>query len=309
MRRLLPLLVGLVLVLTSSGCSLLETINNLPGTIAGRGGPKVTVDYSKPENMPAAIDLLRDALKGDDDVFRLTMGSDGASVFTPTQGLRVVDGVVEPDGLAIRNVAAKGAPLASFDPAAAMTRLAASAKSRGCTDPTRVALTLAANGKVITDLTCTLDGETVMMVEGQDGKPLEDLDFRTKAGISKAVGDVFAVIPTGARFTMFAFQYDNSTGIPALITITGRVSTMRTSKLTSEAPLLIQTDTGVDPVAKDFDMTGITPDTFAAVYEAAKQKCGDVSILHVVLATNGQPMFLSGTFSCPYQADRTGKPI
>ena len=39
MRRLLPLLVGLVLALTSSGCSLLETINNLPGTFAGRGGP------------------------------------------------------------------------------------------------------------------------------------------------------------------------------------------------------------------------------------------------------------------------------
>lgn len=301
MRRLLPLIVGLLLAVTSTGCS-------LPGSIAG-DSPAAAVDYSKPENMAGAIALLRTALGGDDQVFRLTMGTDEAVVHTLTQAHRVVNGAVEPESATLAPILDQGVPLASLDPAAAMARLSEAAAERGCTDPTRIALTVYATQQVIADLTCTLDGQRVQLVEGPDGDLLDEIDLTTTAGITKAVSDVLAVTPPNARFTQFAFQYDTSSGIPSLLAITGRVSTLRTSQITPEVPALFQANTGVDSLAQDFDITDITPETFAAVYEGAKAKCGDVSLLHLVLATNGEPKFLSGTFSCPYEADRTGQPL
>ncbi len=307
LRRPSVLLLALVVLLASGGCSVLDAINRLPGTL---GGSRTTsADYSKVDQMPAALTQLRAALKGDDDVVRLTMGTDGASVTTMTQSLRLVDGAVGPDSERLTPVTKRGVALASLDPAAAMTRLSAAAAQRGCTDPTRIALTVYATGQVLADVTCTLGGEQVQLVEGPKGDLLGDLDLTTRAGITKAFADVTAVTPPNSRYTTFAFQYDTSSGVPSLLTITGRVSTLRASQVTPDVPVLFQADTGVDPIAKDFDIAGITADTFVTVYEAAKKKCGSVSVLHLVLATNGQPMFLSGTFSCPYQADRTGKPI
>lgn len=303
------LMVAFALILASGGCGLLDSVNRLPGTIGGKSTPAPGVDYSKPENMAGALDQLRTALKGDDAVVRVTMGNDQAEVFTLTQGVALVGGVVSPTTFPFDAVSNKGLPLADFDPAATMQRISRSAQERGCTEPTRVAITVAANQKLISDVTCLLNGDQVQLVEGPDGDVLAELDLTTRDGISKAVSDVLAVNPSDARYTVFGFQYDTASGIPYLQTVTGRTQTSRLSKIDPYMPALFQSNTGVDSKAKDFAITGITPQTFATVYDAAKKKCGEVALLALVLATNGEPVFQSGSFSCPYQADRTGRPV
>jgi hypothetical protein len=300
-----------VLALTGSGCSVLDTINRLPGTIAGTSD-KQTADYTDPAQMTAALQTLKDSLKGDSSVYFVSMGKETAEAYTLATAVEVRNGkagTLAPALVTRLPVAAKGLPLDSFDPAAARTRLSAEAEKRGCQGIERVTLVLAATGKMLSELTCSLNGERVDLVEGPNGKVVDEVDLTTKEGLVAAVGDVLAVNVPGARYTVFAVQYNTSRGVPSVLTVAGRVSTIRSSRTTSELPTLSQTNTGVDPVAKDFDITGITAQTFATVYDAAKKKCGNVDTMALALATDGSVRFLSGTFSCPYTADRTGKPI
>lgn len=152
-------------------------------------------DYSEPGPMADAYTAMLDRLGSDTLVNQATFNWNNAAAYRPDgRGVYITsDGLVEDN--AITDFPGPGAPLASLQPVAVMTRLAPMAQQLGCKDIFSLDFVASLQGKPLVAMHCELpDGSKHALQEGADGAVLGTLDPTTADGIAAAWRDLRSVI-------------------------------------------------------------------------------------------------------------------
>lgn len=305
--RLLSACLALALLVTVSGCSLLDTINRLPGTLGGKTS-RAQVDYLTTDGMRTAMKAFTDTVGADAQVVGISFSRDTATVTTKGKGtVELRSGETSRPGLTPPDDAAATVALSSLDPVAASDRVTA---ATGCTSPTALGLVVKANGVVATNLYCGRAASDPIYTQLGEGQVLGDLDLATGEGMATAWRNIQQVLPPDETLVSWGISYVAGSGQMTAVGVT--TTTVRYGTQNErDIPVLTQTYQAPSTL-NSVKPSDISIDVVIATHATAVKECGEVrSIGLQVPATKGAPPWL--TFSdlktCVVSVDLAGNRI